>query len=103
MRMQGRSLSGLLLGRACKLMVLLDASGAFFLRRVLIWCGNSALRKVCSFGQLSRVSAEDEVRGSRITREQREGLYESSRVVNMVDGLPRAPGLQIYPYGKGYL
>ena len=34
---------------------------------------------------------QDEVWGSTKTEERREGLYESSRAVTLVDGLPRAP------------
>ena len=51
------------------------------------WAQQVCLRKQCYFGKLSR-----EVR-ARTTRERREGLYESSRAVSMVDGSPRAPSL----------
>ena len=37
------------------------------------------------------LSEDDEVWGSRKTGKRKEGLYESSRAVNLVDGLPRAP------------
>ena len=37
------------------------------------------------------LSEGDEVWGFRKTGKRREGLYESSRAVNLVDGLPRAP------------
>ena len=37
------------------------------------------------------LTEEDKVWGSRKKGGRREGLYESSRAVNMVDGLPRAP------------
>ena len=36
------------------------------------------------------LSEGDEVWGFRKTGKRREGLYESSRAVNLVDGLPRA-------------
>ena len=39
------------------------------------------------------LSEGDEVWGFRKTGKRREGLYESSRAVNLVDGLPRAPSL----------
>ena len=42
------------------------------------------------------LTEEDKVWGSRKKGGRREGLYESSRAVNLVDGLPRAPSWQIF-------
>ena len=46
----------------------------------------------CQFSSRNLLE-QDEVWGSRKTEERREGLYESSRAVTLVDGLPRAPSL----------